>query len=165
MRIVQLACCMTMLSCGAIAQEWGPAQFLIGHWTGEGTGQPGAGTGEFSFTPDLQGKILTRHSFAEYPAAGSKPAFRHDDLMIVYHDDATRELHAIYFDSEDHIIRYAVNPVAGGVAFVSEGKPGEMRYRLTYTPTGKDALKLKFEVAPPGKDFAPYIDAGARRTR
>jgi hypothetical protein len=24
------------------AEDWGPAQFLIGDWTGEGGGQPGA---------------------------------------------------------------------------------------------------------------------------
>ena len=135
------------------------------HWTGEGTGQQGAGTGAFSFTPDLQGKILTRHSFAEYPAAAGKPASRHDDLMIVYHDGGTRDLRAIYFDSEDHIIRYFAKAMPDGVAFVSEGNPDEVRYRLTYTSTGKDTLRLRFEVAAPGKDFATYLEAGARRDR
>jgi hypothetical protein len=145
------------------AQDWGPAQFLIGPWIGEGSGQPGAGAGAFSFTPDLQGKVLMRRSFAEYPAASGRPASRHDDLMVVYRDEASGDLRAIYFDNEGHVIRYTGKASAGGVVFVSEGSPGELRYRLTYTATGKDTLKLQFEVAAPGKDFVGYLEASARR--
>ena len=54
-----------------------------------------------------------------------------------------------------------MNSSGDGVAFVSDG-PGP-RYRLTYTNTGKDGLQLKFEIAPPGKDFTQYIDAAAHR--
>jgi hypothetical protein len=148
------------------ADDWGPAQFLIGHWTGDGAGQPGQGTGSFSFTPDLQGKVLVRKSFAAYPAANGKPASRHDDLMIVYRDGPSRELRAMYFDSEEHVIPYAVKPAdGGGVVFVTEGSSTTMRYRLTYTGTATDALKLKFEIAPPGKEFATYLEATAHRDR
>ena len=49
--------------------------------------------------------------------------------------------------------------------FVSDGKPDEVRYRLTYTPTGKDTLTLRFEIAAPGKDFSRYLEASARRDR
>jgi hypothetical protein len=30
---------------------WGPLEALVGDWTGEGGGQPGQGTGSFSFQP------------------------------------------------------------------------------------------------------------------
>jgi hypothetical protein len=168
MRLVRIAWCVLLAvaipdACLPAAQDWGPAQFLVGHWIGEGSGQPGAGTGAFSFTPDLQGKVLMRRSFAEYPAAGGKAASRHDDLMVVYRDETTADLRAIYFDNEGHIIRYSGKASAGGVVFVSEGGPGEMRYRLTYTATGKDTLKLQFEVATPGKEFVSYLEAAARR--
>ena len=63
------------------------------------------------------------------------------------------------------MIRYAVKAAGEAAVFVSEGPPGGARYRLTYTPAGPDRLKLKFEVAPPGKDFATYIEAAARRSR
>jgi hypothetical protein len=33
---------------------WKPYEFLIGQWTGEGGGEPGKGSGEFSFAWDLQ---------------------------------------------------------------------------------------------------------------
>src|SRR5579863_10305408 len=98
--IAALLCSVT-----AQAQDWGPLQFLVGHWTGEGNAaDQGAGTGAFSFAPDLRGKILLRKNFAEYPAANGKPAYRHDDLMIIYHDSAAHDAHAIFFDSEEHLI-------------------------------------------------------------
>ena len=75
--------------------DWGPLQFLVGKWSGGGSGGPGQGTGDFSFTPDLQNSVLVRKSFAEYPPANGKPAFRHDDLMIVYRDAASHDFHAI----------------------------------------------------------------------
>jgi hypothetical protein len=143
------------------ADDWGPVQFLVGKWTGEGSGQPGNGSGSFSLLPDLQGKILVRKSFAEYPAANGRPASRHDDLMIVYRDSG--ELRAAYYDSEGHTIHYAVQAVEGGVSFVSGGPRDQPRYRLTYLAAGKDRARLKFEIAPPGKDFALYIDATVHR--
>ncbi len=144
-------------------QGWGPAQFLVGNWAGEGGGQPGQGSGAFSFAPDLQGKILVRKSFSDLPAVNGRPASRHDDLLIVYRDETTRELRATYFDSEGHVIQYTVKPANEGVVLTSEGAQSGPRFRMSYTSTGKDTLKFKFEIAAPGKEFAPYIEAVAHR--
>jgi hypothetical protein len=161
-----LTVAIVLCSLGAYAQDWGPLQFLVGHWSGEGsTADRGSGGGAFSFAPDLQGKILLRRSFAEYPAANGKPAYRHDDLTIIYHDGAANDLRAIYFDNEEHLIHYAIKPSGNSVVFLSEGPPETPRFRLTYTGVGPDQLKLKFEIAPPGKDFATYIEASAHREK
>ena len=155
-----------LASVAACAQDWSPLEFLVGHWTGEGTNAvQGSGGGSFSFTPDLQGKILLRRNFAEYPQANGKPAYRHDDLMIIYHDGAAHDLRAIYFDNEEHIIHYVIKPSGNTAVFLSEGPQDAPRFRLTYTSAGPDRLKVKFEIAPPGKDFATYIEAGARRDK
>ena len=145
------------------ADDWGPVQFLVGKWSGEGSGQPGNGSGAFSLLPDLQGKVLLRKSFAEYPPAGGRPATRHEDLMVIYRQPESGALRAMYYDSEGHVIAYLVKPVEGGVAFVSDNPLAEMRYRLTYVASGKDRVRITFEIAPPGKDFAQYLSAAARR--
>ncbi len=56
---------------------WDPFRFLIGDWVGEG--KEGQGSGYFSLTPDLQGKVLVRKNHAELPAANGRPAAAHDD--------------------------------------------------------------------------------------
>jgi hypothetical protein len=141
--------------------RWAPLAFLIGEWTGEGGAGPGQGSGGFSFLPDQDGKILIRKNRADYPAGKDRPAFSHTDLMIVYKESAEAKLRAIYFDMEDHVIHYTVEPSADGnsVRFVSEN------FRLTYRKAGPDSLALKFEIAPPGKPgaYATYIDATAHR--
>lgn len=146
---------------------WGPVEYLVGDWTGEGGGGPGQGSGSFSFQPDLQGKILVRKNRAEYPATKDRAAFVHDDLMVVYRDTPEAAARAIYFDSEGHTIRYEVQapPDGSEVVFVSGPELSAPRYRLTYTRVGQDRLKIKFEIAPPGKpeQFATYIEASAHR--
>ena len=146
-------------------QDWG---FLLGEWTGTGNGQPGQGTGKFAFKPDLQRRVLVRTNYAEYPATKEKPAFRHDDLMIVYRESSSEPTKAIYFDSEGHVIHYIVkvNEAAKGVTFLSEPTPGDPSYRLSYIGNGLDAVNIRFEVAPPDKpdQFQTYIEASAKRT-
>jgi len=146
---------------------WGPVEYLVGDWTGEGGGGPGQGSGSFSFQPDLQGKVLVRKNRAEYPATKDRAAFVHDDLMVVYRDTPEAAARAIYFDSEGHTIRYEVQAPPDGreVVFVSGPEPSAPRYRLTYTRVDRDRLKIKFEIAPPGKpeQFATYIEASAHR--
>ncbi len=146
--------------------DWSAWKFLIGEWVGEGTGSPGEGTGGFSFSPDLGKRILIRKNFAEYPATKDRPAFRHDDLMIVYQEQG-KPTRAEYFDNEGHVIHYTVSFSADSTAvvFVTEPSLSEPRYRLTNTKEGNDKLIIAFEIAPPGKPdaFRQYIKASARR--
>lgn len=159
-----------LLLCPAVyaAEDWGALQYLIGNWVGEGSGGPGQGAGSFSFTPDLQGRVLVRKNRAEYPATKDKPAFAHDDLMIVFREpdeSAEGALRALYFDSEGHVIRYAVTMFGDRIVFTSEPSRIAPQYRFTYTREPANELKIKFEIAPPGKGFSTYIEAAARRAR
>jgi hypothetical protein len=142
--------------------EWLP---FLGTWQGAGNGQPGQGSGEFTFKPELQGVVLTRHSYAEYPASKEKPAYRHDDLMVIYSDAGNGKARADYWDNEGHIIHYDVEVSASKLVFVSDPAQPGPRYRLTYLKTGDDTLKMTFEIAPPGdqNNFKQYIEASARR--
>jgi len=149
------------------AKAWASFEYLLGDWVGEGGGQPGQGTGGFTFLADLQNHILVRKNHAAYPATKDRPASTHDDLMVVYRDSDNTPPRAVYFDSEGHVIHYSVTASADHktIEFVSEALPSSPRYRLTYFVTGGGALTLKFEIAPPGKpdSFSTYIEAKAKR--
>src|SRR5437870_4643611 len=86
-------------------EKWTP---LLGEWEGTGAGQPGQGAGTFTFSYDLDRKIITRKSHSEYPAAENKPKVMHDDLMVIYIDGSTNSPKAIYFDNEGHTITYNI---------------------------------------------------------
>ena len=130
-------------SAGDSASRWKPIEFLFGKWTAS-TGQ---GSGDFSFELDINKQIVVRRNFAAY-TSGSEAGTRHDDLMIVYSEDAGKSLKAIYFDSEGHVIHYEVRSPAPNVAVFES--PG---YRLTYRLEGK-ALTGKFEVS--GKTYLEW---------
>jgi hypothetical protein len=147
---------------------WTAMQALVGEWMGEGGGQPGqVSAGGFSFAPDLQGAVLVRKNFAEYPASKDRPAFRHDDLTIVSRGTAGNPTRATYFDNEGHVIEYSVSATADGarIEWVSAPQAGQPRFRFTYIFTSPDTLKLRFEIAPPGQPekFSLYIEASAHR--
>ena len=150
---------LALLVLGAGSQTWDALRTLEGRWIGEGGG---ATAGEFSFTPEVQGSVLVRRSFAQYAATKDRPAYRHDDLMVIY---GAAEPRAVFFDNEGHVIHYRIQAAGEAILFISDPEPSAPRFRLTYTRTTADRLKLKFEIAPPGKPdaFSPYIEATARR--
>ena len=154
---------------GSNPADWEGWKFLLGQWVGEGSGQPGQGSGGFTFVLDLQGKVLVRKNHADYPATKDRPAFTHGDLMVIYHEAEGSPARAIYFDNEGHVIHYDVSFSEDGSTwvFLSDPTPSAPRYRLTYTKEKTGMLGIKFEIAPPGKPeaFSTYIEARARREK
>jgi hypothetical protein len=116
-------CVLTVLPAPKIATQqseapnWQDWSFLLGEWTGVGSGQPGQGAGKFSFKPDLQRRVLVRTNYAEYPATKDRPAFRHDDLMIVYRGPASVPAQAILFRQ-----RRACDPLHGNGQRIRENR-------------------------------------------
>jgi len=134
------------------ADPWKQLDFLIGKWTGaagEKDTPLGAGQGSFSFDPELNRHILVRRNNATYTSGVT-----HDDLIIIYVDSPSAPPRAIYFDTEGHVIRYALTfPAPNRVVFESEpGSPGPP-YRLTYWLEGA-SLNGKFDVA--GKTYMSW---------
>src|SRR5262249_30403287 len=83
--VLLLACSFALTRAQAQTKDlWAAWEAFLGDWEGAGSGGPGEGRGEFSFAPELQGAVLVRRNFAEYPASKDKPAYHHDDLMVIY---------------------------------------------------------------------------------
>lgn len=142
-------------------------RFLLGRWEGEGGGEAAQGSGYFTFEEGLQGKVLVRKNHSEYPPTKDRPAFVHDDLMVVYADPQTGGARAFYTDSEGHVINYAVSVSGGGqrVTFLSDPRDPGPRYRLNYVLTAPDALALTFETATPDRpeQFQKLIEGKVHR--
>ena len=146
---------------------WAAWRYLVGEWIGAGTGTPGEATGGFTFGFDLDSAVLVRRNYAEYPATKDRPAFRHDDLLIVYPGADSLHGSAIYFDNEKHVIRYATEftPDRKLLTFLSDPSQPGPRFRMSYEKLTADTLGIKFDVAPPAKPeaFSTYITAKAYR--
>lgn len=157
--IVILIGALNNFFCQSTKNDWSPLQFLIGEWTGERSGSPGEAKGAFTFSYDLQNQIMVRKNYAEYPAQNGRSAFKHDDLMIVYHEGGSTK--AIYFDNEGHVINYSVSlsEDLNTITFVSDINSAAPRFRLIYTKSGENTMKISFEFAPPGKpeEFSKYL--------
>jgi len=149
------------------SNRWDPYRFLVGDWVGEGSGKPGTGTGQCSFAFDLQGKIMVRKNLAEYPTAQGRPVSKHEDLMVIYWDERSKSMHAVYFDSEDHVINYKtkLSDDKQTLTFVSVPLEGSPRFRLSYSKLPQGALRINFEIAPPGQPdgFKTYVEGVLNR--
>jgi len=158
-----------LVSPAEASDPWSAWRFLVGEWAGEGGSQPGQGAGSFSFTFDLQNRVLVRRNHVDYPATTEHPAFGHDDLMVIYFEPGSNVARAVYFDSEGHIIHYTAEFSSDGkqLTFLSDLQPGVPRFRLTYTRREADGLTVKFEIAPPGRPdhFALYLQGTARKKK
>jgi len=147
-----------------VQDAFAPVRFLVGEWVGEGDGKPGAAAGGASYRFELEGKILVRRNHAEVAASEGRPAAHHEDLMTLFAEGG--QLKAIYFDNENHVIRYGVAAVPEGVAFTSEPGPGP-RFRLSYLRKAEGRVAVRFEIAPPGKPeaFSIYLEAVTRKVK
>lgn len=148
----------------ALPKEIAPLGFLVGNWAGVGGGAPGQGSGDFAFKVELQGKIVVRTSSADYPAIATSPAAHHDDLMVVSAESG--KARADYYDSEGHVIHYAVDvPSPNTAIFLSDASSAAPQYRLKYVLDSSGLLTGTFEVAPPGSGgkFQLYLSWTARK--
>jgi len=138
--------------------------FLLGKW--QAISKPEEPTGSFEFSLQLQSKIIVRTNFADYPATNERPAFRHEDLMIIYQDE-DKALRADYYDSEGHIIRY-IGQINGNNRVIFSSPPTTINpgFRLVYSLDQDGKLKGSFEIAQPNQpaSFSPYLVWSAIKT-
>jgi hypothetical protein len=142
---------------------WNRWNWLIGNWKGEGSGQPGQGSGTFSFFFDLDKNVIVRRSHSEYPATESKPQIIHDDLMIVYPDPADSLDKAMYFDNEGHTINYTISYLEKSIILTSDKIPDSPIFRLVYTLLDNETINTRFEMSQDGYKFMPYVEGKSKK--
>ncbi len=145
--------------------KWEKWDWLMGEWIGEGTGTPGKGGGFFTFSLDLDRKILVRKSHKEFPPAGEKPAVIHNDLMVVYPDSKGTPSKAIYFDNEGHTIYYTIDYTESAIVLTSGKIQDAPVFMLTYTMIDFETVNIKFEMSKDGKDFTTYMEGKSFKTK
>jgi hypothetical protein len=142
---------------------WVGWHWLIGEWVGEGSGQPGQGSGSFSLTPDLDGHILVRKGHAEYPAMEEKPRIVHDDLMIINPAANGLSAKAVYYDNEGHIIEYGIVQSDTSISFTSSRLPKVPVFRLIYAKRPGGKITVSFQLSQDGEHFRVYTEGECRR--
>ncbi len=162
MRLTLIALLTSLAALHAQTDDpWKKLDFLVGDWTGlavEKDTPVGAGQGAFSFQPELRRKIIVRRNQARYDSGA-----QHDDLMVIYLDPPGAAPRAIYFDTEGHVIRYALTfPSPGRVVFESDGSQPGPRYRLSYWKEGA-VLHGRFEVGAAAGEYKPYLNWTSRK--
>jgi len=163
-------CCTSPSRAGRQDKDaWGPLRFLVGTWTGRGSGKPGEATSAVaSFAFDLDKQILVRKNRAEFaPKPGEKKAEVHEDLMVIYPAPGSSGFRAVYFDNEGHVINYTISfpGKKSSAVLESEASDKAPRFRLVYEPGPDGALNNEFLIAPPGGTFKSYVKGTMKKAR
>lgn len=150
-------------SFGQQSPTWDKWNWLLGEWEGEGSGQPGEAKGTFSFTFDLDSKVLLRKSHTEFPEQNDKPKLIHQDLMVIHLDNTQAPAKAVYFDNEGHTIYYLVSYTEDSILLTSENKTKGPVFRLTYTLLDTNSIYTKFEISSDGNQFRTYVEGKSKK--
>ena len=154
---------VTTLCFAQAGTTWTNFDGLVGEWVGDGAGQPGQGSGTFTFSYDLGNKILVRKGHTTFPKTENKAETIHDDLMVVYAEYPGAPLKAVYFDNEGHTINYTIQCVEKSIILTSSKMPNVPIFRLTYTLLDKNVINTKFEMSRDGEKFNAYLEGKSKK--
>ena len=104
---------------------------------------------------------MIRRNRSDYPVTKDRPAFSHQDLMIVDREPGPKSVQAIYFDNEGHVIhcRAEFDADQESLVFLSDLLPSAPRYPLTYAKAKNHTSNVSLKSDPPGKpqSFSTYV--------
>jgi hypothetical protein len=130
--------------------------WLIGEWKDNSSRQPGQASYTFTFTFDLDRKIIVRKTNSSQQDITGKYNFIHQDLMIIYPDQTGKPDKAIYFDNEGHIINYKISFEGKSIVFKNYDIGNNRVYRLTYTLNDNQTINRKFELSRDRENFTTF---------
>lgn len=166
MNLILLVCLGTTMAFGQNAKRdsiWAPVNYFVGHWTGEGGGEPGTGKYDRSYQATLNGNFVEVRNKSTYPPTEKNPKGEvHEDIGYIFYDKARktfllRQLHVEGF-ANDYVLE-SVSPDKKNLIFTSEGIiniPKGWRARETYRIIGPNEFEETFELSAPDKPFSVY---------
>ena len=170
-----VVCCLLMAPAAVGADQsaarsrLSPVQAFVGKWQGTSEGQPGNGTLTREYRPILGDRFIEEVNRSVYPAQEKNPKGEiHEHRSIFSYDRARKTIVFRQFHSEGFVNQYIqeASTRPGVIVFVTEAIeniPKGYRARETYTFVNANEFEELFEIAEPGKDFAPYSKARLKR--
>jgi len=138
---------------------------LFGDWISDN--KPEEGNGYFSFTPDLDNRVIIRKNHVSFPATANKAAFTHDDILIIYAEQPGKLENALYTDNEDHVIHYTITVSEDGKSItLNSGLKSNMPlFKLLYNFTDANHVTVTFQIAQPNapETFHTYLTGTAHK--
>ena len=132
----------------------------MGTWDAKtaATGSAGAAVlGTYTFQTDLGGTVITRTGSLDSCKGPANFDCQHHDSLTIYQDMGDTVLHALYADSEGHVLHYDISTPDANTAVFITSAPGP-RFQLTYHLEG-GVMSGKFQVSPPGTtEFKSYLE-------
>jgi hypothetical protein len=124
--------------------------FLVGHWRGTSTGEPGNGTVDRTCERILNDRFIECRSTVTYEKEV------HVERAIYSFDKTAKKIVLRQFHGEGFVNTYVQGD---GLTFTTtsiENIPSGWRARETYELRSPDALSETFELAGSGKEFSVY---------
>ncbi|MBK9391701.1 MAG: hypothetical protein IPN68_16495 [Bacteroidetes bacterium] len=153
---------MPLICLSQPSASWDKWKWLTGEWQSEGSGIPGEGTVNFSFSFELDSSILERRSHSDYSAGDFKRRTIRDDIMIVYLKNGLPG-NAISFDNEGHTIKYNITYKDSTITLTSENDPGSPAFRLIYKKINSNSVNTTFEISRDGVNFMIYTEGISKK--
>jgi hypothetical protein len=142
---------------------WTPIQYFAGNWKGEGGGEPGQGIYERSYSFILNNNFIEIKNKSTYPPTVKHPKGEvHEDIGYFIYDKGRKTFLLRQLHIEGFVNDYALESISADnktLVFVSEtliNLPKGWRGREIYRIISNTEFEEIFELAEPGKDFAPY---------
>jgi hypothetical protein len=149
----------------AAAPAWKPFQefgFLLGSWSGTAEAGNRIGGRVARFSVEMGGNYLVHRGSTVFAAEDGKPEESIEEVGYYAYDREQRGYVASYFFSTGVFCVYDVIFLAAGnsVRLVSRelmNYDAGAKSRLLITRRGDTELQLSMEIAPPNKEFLPYL--------
>jgi hypothetical protein len=151
---------------------WAPVRFIVGTWRGPSKGEPGQGVTERTYQFEFgETFIHYRNKSVWTPQPKFPKGEVHQDAGFLSYDKARKRIVLRQFHGEGFVNQYVLDPAASDgktLVFVTEAIeniPTGWRARETYHVIGPDEFTESFDLAEPGKDFAPYSECHFKRVK